>query len=304
MMGTDGKRVVVVGIDGSDASRAALAHAAWEAHRRRATLRLVHSHSVVVPYSVMGLAPDPVELSRAAKVGAEMLADFESQAQQAYPELRVDGEVIADSPGGALVAASADADLVVVGSRGLGGFSGLLLGSAGAQLAAHSHAPVIVIRPPDEKGNLGVGPPHRPVVVGIDGIPDSEAALAFAFDEASARGVPLMALYAWWMLPPSGVGPMAPQHYDFVSAEDEARRMLAEATAGWCGTYPDVEVNLIPARFANPTVALLELSKDAGLLVVSRHGGNALSRLLFASTGDIAVREAECPVAVVPEQST
>jgi nucleotide-binding universal stress UspA family protein len=97
---------------------------------------------------------------------------------------------------------------------------------------------------------------------------------------------------------------MAPQHYDFVSAEDEARRMLAEATAGWCGTYPDVEVNLIPARFANPTVALLELSKDAGLLVVSRHGGNALSRLLFASTGDIAVREAECPVAVVPEQST
>jgi nucleotide-binding universal stress UspA family protein len=303
-MNSDGKRVVVVGVDGSDASRAALAHAAWEAHRRGATLKLIHSHGIAVPYGVMGFAPDPAELTRAAKASADMLADFEMQVRVAYPELDVDWEVITDSPGGALVTASAEADLVVVGSRGLGGFTGLLLGSAGAQLAAHSAAPVIVIRPPDEKGNLGVGPPHRPVVVGIDGIPDSEAALAFAFDEASARGVPLKVLYAWWMLPPSDVGPMAPHHYDLVSAEDEARRMLAEATAGWSESYPDVEVTLIPARAANPTAALLELSQDAGLLVVSRHGGNALTRLLLASIGDIAVRQASCPVAVVPEQST
>jgi nucleotide-binding universal stress UspA family protein len=298
------RRAVVVGVDGSDAAQAALAHGAWEAHRRGAVLRLVHSHGVVAPYGVIGFAPDPSELTRAAKAGAELLADYEVRAQVAFPELDIECEVVADSPGGALVAASARAELVVVGSRGLGGFAGLLLGSVGTQLAAHSRCPVIVVRPPDDKGALGVGPAHRPVVVGIDGVSDGTSALTFAFDEASARGVPLLALYAWWMLPPSDVGPMAPRHYDLTSAGDEARRLLAEATAGWRENYPDVEVSLVPAHSMNPTVALLELSQDAGLLVVSRHGGNALTRLLFGSVGDIAVREAACPVAVVPEQST
>jgi nucleotide-binding universal stress UspA family protein len=303
-MNTSERRAVVVGVDGSDGAQSAFAHAAWEAHRRGVTLRLVHGQSVLAPFSVMGFAPDPAELTRAAKASAQMLTDYQVQAKVAFPELDVDWEVISDSPGGALVSASANADLVVVGSRGLGGFAGLMLGSVGAQLAAHSQAPVIVMRPPDEKGNLGVGPAHHPVVVGIDGIPDSEAALAFAFDEASARGVPLLVMYAWWILPPANLGPMAPRNYDLVAAEEEARRMLSEATAGWQERYPEVQVTLVPAHSMNPIVALLELSRDAGLLVVSRHGGNALTRLLLASIGDTAVREASCPVAVVPGQST
>jgi nucleotide-binding universal stress UspA family protein len=301
---TNEKRVVVVGIDGSESGQGAFAHAAWEAHRRGCTLRLVHSYRVLSPYATMGLALDPAELTAAAHAAAELLAGYETRALTAFPELDVDCAVIAGSPGGALVDASATAELVVVGSRGLGGFSGLLLGSVGTQLAAHSHAPVIVMRPPDDPGSLGVGPAHHPVVVGIDGIPDSRAALAFAFDEASARGVPLIATYAWWMLPPAGRGPMTPPHYDLVEAEEEARRLLAEAVAGWGEQYPDVEVTLRPEHSVNPTVGLLELSRKAGLLVVSRHGGNALTRLLLGSISDVAVREAECPVAVVPEPST
>jgi nucleotide-binding universal stress UspA family protein len=301
---TNEQRAVVVGVDGSDAAHGAVAHAAWEAHRRGCVLRLVYAHRVVVPYGAMGFSTDPLELTRAARVGAEMLADYQARTHRAYPDLRVDWEVITDSPAGALVTASSEAELVVVGSRGLGGFSGLLLGSVGTQLAAHSQAPVIVVRPPEDRGNLGVGPAHDPVIVGVDGIPQSAAALAFAFDEASARGVPLIATYAWWLLPPNNVGPMAPRHYDLVEAEEEARRMLAEAVAGWSERYPDVEVTLRPEHSMNPVVGLLDLSRKAGLLVVSRHGGNALSRLLLGSISDIAVREAECPVAVVPEQST
>jgi nucleotide-binding universal stress UspA family protein len=201
------------------------------------------------------------------------------------------------------VAASADAQLVVVGSRGLGGFAGLLLGSVGTQLAAHSLAPVLVMRPPGDPGRLGVGPAKAPVVVGVDGIPESAAAIGFAFDEASARGAPLIATYAWWMLPPTNLGPTSTRHYDLVEAEEEAHRMLAESIAGWAQQYPDVTVTLRPEHSLNPVVGLLDLSRTAGLLVVSRHGGNTLSRLLFASISDIAVREAECPVAVVPEQS-
>jgi nucleotide-binding universal stress UspA family protein len=80
--------------------------------------------------------------------------------------------------------------------------------------------------------------------------------------------------------------------------------MLGEATAGARAQYPDVEARLVPAHALNPVVALMEASADAGLLVVSRHGGNVLTRLLFSSVGDVAVREAPCPVAVVPEAST
>jgi nucleotide-binding universal stress UspA family protein len=202
-----------------------------------------------------------------------------------------------------VIDASAEASLVVVGSRGLGGFTGLMLGSVGSQLAAHSKSPVIVVRPPGDPGDMGVGPGRAPVVVGVDGIPESEAALDFAFDQAAARGVTLRAMYAWWMLSISALGPTDRMHYDTMQAEDEARRLLAEATAGWRGKYPDVELELVPTHALNPIVAVLDLSQDAGLLVVSRHGGNALTRLLLGSVGDVAVREASCPVAVVPERN-
>ncbi|MBX6748069.1 MAG: universal stress protein [Micromonosporaceae bacterium] len=294
----DKNRDVVVGVDGSDSAQGAFAHGAWEARRRSATLRLVYvSH--VPPRYVTG-----VDLSDADRTaGATMLAEYAQRAQAAYPELRVESEVRSGSPGAALVTASRDAALVVVGSRGLGGFAGLLLGSVGMQLAAHSVAPVIVMRPPNDRGNLGSAPTSAPVVVGVDGIPESTAALGFAFEEASARGVGLIATYAWWMLPPSSLGPETPSKYDLAEAEEAARRMLAEAVAGWRSRYPDVDVTLRPERSLNPVVGLLEQSRTAGLLVVSRHGGNTLSRLLFASISDTAVREAHCPVAVVPDQA-
>lgn len=291
----DKRRTVVVGVDGSDSAQGAFAHGAWQAHRRGGVLRLVYvSH--VPPRYVTGV--DLSATDRAA--GAEMLAEYAERAQAAFPGLSVETQVLSGSPGAALVQASRDAGLVVVGSRGLGGFAGLLLGSVGTQLAAHSAAPVIVIRPPNDPGVLGSGPALAPIVVGVDGIPESTAALDFAFEEASARGVGLIATYAWWLLPPSALGPDAPRKYDLVEAEEAARRMLAEAVAGWREQYPDVEVTLRPERSLNPVVGLLEQSRTAGLLVVSRHGGNTLSRLLFASISDIAVREAHCPVAVVP----
>jgi nucleotide-binding universal stress UspA family protein len=87
-----------------------------------------------------------------------------------------------------------------------------------------------------------------------------------------------------------------------MAAEGDARRLLAEAVSGWQSQYPDVKVELRPAQAINPTLALLEESEHAGLLVVSRHGGNALTRLLLGSIGDTAVRKASCPVAVVPER--
>ena len=288
----DYDKPVVVGLDGSASAHAAFAHGAWEANRRGVPLRLVHAQ-----LPTYGL--DPVD----RRHGHAVLAECELKAHMAFPRLTVSASLVSGSPAGALVDESRDAALVVVGSRGLGGFEGLLLGSVGTQLAAHSRCPVIVIRPTGEPGNLGVGPPRRPVVIGVDGVPESESALAFAFDQASARGVPLIALYAWWMLPVANLGPTNRRHYDLSEAEDEAHRMLSEAAAGWRDKYPEVETQLVAAHSINPTVALLAAGRDAGLLVVSRHGGNTLTRLLIGSVGDSVVRQAACPVAVVPESS-
>ena len=140
------------------------------------------------------------------------------------------------------------------------------------------------------------------------GVP--EGGRDFAFGEAALRDVPVVVLYAWWMLPVSRLQPAGSRPLDLstdpdlAEAEEEARRLLAEATAGARVEYPDVDVTLLPAHALNPVAALLEASAGAGLLVVSRHGGNALTRLIFSSIGDIAVRQAPCPVAVVPETST
>jgi nucleotide-binding universal stress UspA family protein len=290
---------IVVGVDGSPTAHAALAHGAWEAHRRRQLLRLVHCQPMVTPYATWGVGPNPVELADQDVATRALLDDALGRVQLALPELRVETTVLRGNTAGLLVDESADADLIVVGSRGLGGFSGLLVGSVSEQLAAHSRCPVIVVRPDD--GAVVGTPASGPVVVGIDGVREAEAALAFAFDQASGRGVPLLALYAWWMVSASHDGPFDLASYNLADAEQEARRLLAEAIAGWREKYPDVEVALLPAHALNPTQALIEASQNAALLVVSRHGGNAMTRLLLGSIGDMAVRKAASPVAVVPE---
>ncbi len=305
------RRPVVVGVDGSDASLGAFAHGAWQAQRRGKPLRLVFCQHPAPGLGLLGLGPGVGLAEELSTAAADLLADLAEQARLAYPGLAVITEVVPAPAGATLVAASREAALVVVGSRGLGGFAGLLLGSVGTQLSAHSACPVIVMRPADGENDLGAPPAPKPVVVGVDGVPDSDAALEFAFAEAAARGAPVIALYAWWMLPVSQLGPSDPRQYrppwpesDRAAVDEEARRMLAEATVGVRERYPGVPVTLQPAHAMNPVMVLLEASADAGLLVVSRHGGNAFTRLIFSSVGDIAVREASCPVAVVPEHST
>jgi nucleotide-binding universal stress UspA family protein len=284
-------RPVVAGTDGSVQAGAAVDLAAWEAARRGSPLRIVHGYQVPVPYTTMGFAP--VQLEYPMPATRTMLTETVARVRRDYPTLLVEPALIAGSPAGTLVEESREASLVVVGSRGLGGFAGLLAGSVSTQLAAHAQAPLIVVR--------GDARRDRPVVVGVDGTPGGDAAVAFAFDEAAARGVLLIALYAWWTLPWSNLGPIDLRHYELDEAREEARRMLAEAVAGWVEKYPDVIVEQRAAHDLNPALALEDAADAAGLLVVSRHGGNALTRLLLGSIGDALVRHAPCPVALIPE---
>lgn len=297
-----GLRPVIAGVDGSSTSVAALAHAAWQADQRGLPLHVTVCHG-----------PTPSARQEATTLAGQLA----EQVSLAWPQVDVSGQVVAGRPGTTLVKLSEDAALVVVGSRGRGGFRGLLLGSVGTQLAAHCATPVIVIRHAyglDEQaavaelpvGAFGAVPASAPVVVGIDGTDDGEAAIELAAQEAAARDAPLVVLYAWWTLPvgkPAATPHSPTPEADLAAAEADVRRLLKRATAGVRARYPEVTVELRPTRTLNPAAALLDASASAGLLVVSRHGRNRLTRRLISSVGDSVVRHAACPVAVVPEHS-
>jgi nucleotide-binding universal stress UspA family protein len=292
---------VIVGVDGSASGRAAACLGAWEAARRACPLLLVHSHPVP-PSSV----EDQAELSPAQAVrraAAELLARAEAQVHAGHPLVRVRTASVAGSAAGALVELSADASLVVVGARGTGGFAGLALGSVASQVTRHAHAPVITVRPaqfgPAADEPCDSGPRPGPVVVGIDGSVDSVAALGLGFDEAASRGVPLTAVFAWWLLPLGNLGPTTRRHYEPAEAHGEAERMLAEAVAGWSTKFPDVPVTAAAVHTMDPVVALVEASRDAGLLVVGSRGRGGFASLLLGSVSQTVLTRAHCPVAVV-----
>src|SRR5690348_7827860 len=172
-------RELIVGIDGSHESEQALAWAANEAARRGADLLVLH----VFDWHVIG-APSPIGASfvtNARKDADDLVATAVARVRDLVPGLAVRGEAVLGRPAPTLTSASANGATVVVGNRGRGGFASLLLGSISQQVALHAHGPVVVVRGrPD--------PQPGPVVVGVDGSPDSQQALRIAFEQAAARG--------------------------------------------------------------------------------------------------------------------
>jgi nucleotide-binding universal stress UspA family protein len=219
-----------------------------------------------------------------------MLRDEATRLALEYPELEIATAVIAGAPAGVLIEESKTANLVVVGSRGLGGFTGLLAGSVSAQVATHAKAPVIVIRPPADKTAVPELPNSGPVVVGADGSSGSAAAVAFAFEEAAARGGDLIAIYAWGTQP----GSDTPQE-----EQAQAERVLGGALTAWQEKFPEVRVQARTIHSMVPVHTILDESGDASLIVVGPRGHGGFAGLLLGSVGDGLVRHAHIPVAVV-----
>ena len=215
-----------------------------------------------------------------------MLEEIVSRAEGRYPDLSIDSVLRPGSGGKVLIEASHDAALVVVGARGHGGFGGLSIGSVAAQTAAHAAAPVMVIRPTDDGGDERadtteptITVPHPgPVIVGIDGSPHQDGTLEYGFRAAAIRDVPLVAVNVWWQLPKHNLGPDVPGRYNMAEAQDEARRLLAEMTAGWSSQFPDVPLEQRPMQSMNPSYSLIQASQTAGLVVVGSRGRGGLHR--------------------------
>lgn len=286
--------LVVVGVDGSHAAAEALDLAAREARRRGARLEVVFAWGRQDPPFAsweIRLDPDEVQLWAQARV-EEMAA--QSPAGQDLPVVPV---AVNDLPAPALLDAAARADLLVVGSRGEGGFLGLRLGSVCHKVLAHAPCPVMVVH----EGSATSDDAGR-IVVGVDGSEGSRVALLWAADEADRRGAPLLVVHGW--SPPAVAGGTFPAPYPPVDVWERGARLLVDEEVERArAAFPtlDVEGRLVCAGGAG---ALLEAAADAALVVVGTRGRGWVAELLLGSVGQQVTRHAECPAVVVPDGST
>ncbi|WP_030618120.1 universal stress protein [Streptomyces sclerotialus] len=298
-------RPVVVGVDGSPDSERALHWAAEAARLRSAPLQVVH----VWPYVTSARAADAE-----AGTGDPVLEELRTKLAEG-PELpEIEFRSLSGLTDVILPGLGDQAQLLVLGSRGRGGFASLLLGSNGMACAAHSAGPVVVVPRPDRGGTRPEpadghrpGTAHGRVTVGVD--PTAEeagdsSAIDFAFQEAARRGAALqvVAAYMW---------PMAvPVAFDYVVAYDTTQqeyegalvKQVTEVLARYRERYPDVvvEASLRPADAAGQ---LVEESERSDLVVVGRHRRRLPVGRRLGAVAHAVLLHALCPIAVVPEEA-
>jgi nucleotide-binding universal stress UspA family protein len=295
---TAGRRPrVVVGIDGSSGSRAALRHALGEAARRGADLDLLSAYQVGMPWPGVEpfLVPEPAQLRADVESCTRALVDDVLREATGLTGVDAVNVRILPVPGPAaqaLVDASRDAALLVVGSRGRGPLRSAVLGSVALHCIAGARCPVVVV-------HASTRPvPAGPVVVGIDGSDASRAALRAGMDEAARLGTRVEAVAAFssgssWYGESTGVLTTADEIAEDVRARAVAlvREVLGRA-AGTAGVR-------VTVRAGRPTDVLVAAARDAAVLVVGSRGRGAFRGLLLGSVAMGCALAADCPVMVV-----
>jgi nucleotide-binding universal stress UspA family protein len=282
---------IVVGVDRSAPSDAAVRWAAREAAMRNLRLTLVHA--IVTPALPWPAAQMPAELRQRQEVDARAIIDDAVRiAEDTIKEpgrAEIDSRLFFSAPVPTLVDMSKDADMVVVGARGLGAVRSVLLGSVSTGLIHHAHCPVAVIHHEASPQSRAV---YAPVLLGSDGSPASELATAIAFEEASLRGTRLVALHAWRDADMAHIPSMEES-----ARQSAAEETLAERLAGWRESYPDVSVHRIVV-YGRPATYLLDRSEFAQLVVVGSHGRGGFARMLLGSVSTAVAHAARTPVIV------
>jgi nucleotide-binding universal stress UspA family protein len=282
---------IVVGVDGSAASTAAVRWAASRAAMSNTGLTLVHACPAVVRGSSLfdWAGPTPAEVLRAQEEQAKLLLDeAASTAEDTAGRLHIQTMALAGAPVPGLLELSNEAQTLVVGRRGRVSLADVLLGSVSTAMIHRARCPVAVIH---DDILAEEAPVDAPVVVGIDGSAASEGATAIAFDEASRRGVELVALHASYGCDPFGV-----HELEWAYIGPKAHEALAERLAGWQERYPDVPVRRVVVA-GRPAHHLIEEARTAQLVVVGSHGGE-FNGLQVGSVSSAVVQVTHTPVIV------
>ncbi|MDC0765371.1 universal stress protein [Streptomyces sp. HD] len=296
-------RTVVAGLDGSPESRAAAEWAAREARLRGLPLKIVHVWE-----------PVPEPMAQAPLLGAETQQHWSERVPREaadgirlrHPGVEVTTEQLSGRPADTLVKAAADAELLVLGSRGLSGLGGFMVGSVGLSVVAHADRPVVLVRAgeqaadehrPDPAGIPSAATPYRPVVLGLDATSPDDSVIEFAFGEAACRETGLRVLHAW-NLPPYYVYGLSAD----AELHDEIARQQASVLAGvlrpWRQKYPNVEV-AEETPSGSPGMRLVEASHEASLVVVGRRVRRSPFGAHIGPVAHAVLHHAAAPVAVV-----
>ncbi|MEU8404415.1 universal stress protein [Nonomuraea sp. NPDC048892] len=268
---------IVVGVDGSAPSHAAVEWAAADAKNRRLPLKIVH---------VCEQWRSDIDGGKYCAGVLETAADL---ARAIDGSIEVDAELSAGNVVESLIAQSASADSTVLGSRGVGGFAGLVLGSVTLAVAGHAQGPVVVVRAP-------AATRHDRIVVGDDGSGAAQEAMLYAVEQARARRARIVAVHAWQQ---SVVSAYGADFADLLAdAFQEECRAAQERIASWRERHRDVEITGRQIS-EHPVPALVDASASADLVVVGSRGLGGFASAVLGSVGHGLLHHAACPVAVV-----
>ncbi|MBO1413087.1 universal stress protein [Streptomyces sp. FH025] len=282
---------ITVGLDGSPESLSAARWAAREAQLRGLPLRLLHLW-ILPPMTAQRIRREDEQ----AVAAERLLQDAEAGLRAQYPDVLITTQLLpADTPA-ALLPAAPDAELLVLGSQGLGTVRGYLLGSLGLHTVAQSDRPVVLVRAYEQPiGTKSPAARSGAVAVGVSLRQGYDGALEFAFDAANRRAVPLLAVHAAGHRP----SVITREHPPGTTAQEADRQALAEALLPWRESYPDVHVveHVSPD---GPARAVVDIAIGAGLLVVGRGGYRTGPAPRIGPVAHAAIHHAACPVAVIP----
>jgi nucleotide-binding universal stress UspA family protein len=279
---------IVVATDGSEPALAAVTWAAREAQRTDSVLHIVHAYEWGWPGARFDGGREFQSMAESA--AEQIVADARLAAHDVAPNLPVRRTAEIGAPAPVILRHAGNARMVVVGSRGHGGFTSLLLGSVGHRVAAHATCPVVVVR---GRADAAEGP----VVVGADGSPAGAHAVELAFAEAAARGAELIAIRAFSPPVPPWGGDMPPLIYEPDEREARERQALAELLAPWRDKYPQVAVEALVAKH-NAARVLVGVSHTAQLVVAGNRGFGVFGGTVLGSVTSQLLHHADCPVLV------
>lgn len=288
---------IVVGVDGSPSSRLAAQWAAQEAKARDLPVLLAAAYIVPQFLYAEGMVPSRAMFEELEGQAQGFIDDAAAAIREVTTEVELMQQLHEGSPISMLLELSKEADMVVIGSRGLGGIAGALLGSVSASLVGHAHCPVVVLRE-----DMDLAAEHNRIVVGADGSPVSALAVQTAYQEADAHGSELVAVNAWLdRAVASSLAGMNLSNLDWEQAKAEQRQVVQEELEKYDDDYESITPQIVIRR-ESPEMALAEVGKGTRMIVVGSHGRGGFTGMLLGSTSRALLRLSPVPLMVVRER--